>query len=105
MPVSQTGGRGLCCGRGQMLTVGYWENLPFHANGTSSRHARRISWRFSSKRGLISIGGIRLLGQWSYGNPTGNPATNRPPLTVSIVAYSSATFKGSRVLPRERPAG
>ena len=103
MPVIHDRRMGCCSGRGQMLTG----RLAVRA---VPRERLVLPPREHELEVLVEAGphldrrdavvDVRVVG-----SPTGNPATSRPPLMVSIIAYSSATRTGSRVLPSDRPIG
>jgi len=71
--------------------------LPFQAKISFADQALVTSASASRKRSRCSIGTTALLMTASVGSPVGKPATNRPPLMQSSIAYSSAMRVGGVV--------
>jgi hypothetical protein len=88
-----SGGCGFCSGRGQIDTWRNWKCSPSQPNGSGSVHALRMSAIASRWRDHDASGGM-LYAMYSCGMPRIRPATRRPPLMQSSIAYSSATRTG-----------
>ena len=78
--------------------------MPFQAKISRADHALSTSASASRKRSRCSIGTMPLEITASDGRPVGNPATSRPPLMQSSIAYSSAMRVGGVVDGKVEPS-
>src|ERR1700726_292063 len=78
--------------------------LPFQAKISRADQDLITSAKASRKRSRCSTGTMPFEITASDGNPVGNPATRRPPLMQSSMAYSSAMRVGGVVDGKVEPS-